>query len=236
MHFRSLLPVHFPSRRVSLGLSVIALASMLGSSGCMDYSLTGVFIEPSAGACLYPDPSGSAQFHAYGTYTKGGHSTEVKDITTKVTWSVDLPGMAIVSSSGLVTPTGNEVGQTNVYARTEGEFGLIQSSALVKVITTCVSSTGAIRTLSGLHVLPGDQSLLTGDTSQLMAIGHFSIAPFSDDLTGHVVWTSSNPQVAKVSGAGFVTAMGEGDAVITATKTTANGQVVTSSEKIHVGQ
>lgn len=236
MHFRSFLPVRLPSRRLSLGLSMIALASMLGSSGCMDYSLTGLFIEPSGGACIYPDPSFSAQFHAYGTYTKGGHSTETRDITTKVAWSDDLPGMAIISSSGLATPTGNEVGHTDVYARTEGEFGVVQDSAVLEVRTDCVSSTGAIRTLSGLRVLPGDQSLLVGDTSQLMAIGHFSVAPFSDDLTGHVVWNSSNPQVAKVSAAGFVTAMGQGDTIITATKSTATGQVVASSQKIHVGQ
>lgn len=236
MQFRSLLPVRLPSRRISLGLSLIAMTSMLGTSGCLDYSLTGLYVEPSGGACIYPDPAFTAQFHAYGTYTEGGHSTETRDITNKVAWSADLPGMVTVSSGGLVTPTGNEVGFTDVSAVAQGEFGIVKSSAVVTVKTTCVSSTGAIRTLSSIRVLPGDQSLLVGDTSQQLAIGHFSVAPFSDDLTGNVVWSSSNPQVAKVSAAGLVTATGEGDAVITVTKTNSSGLAVTSTEKIHVGQ
>lgn len=234
MPFRSFLPVRLPSSGASLGLGLIALTSMLGTSGCMSYKLTGLYLEPSAGACLYPDPSGSAQFHAYGTYTEGGHSMETRDISSQATWSVDLPGMAMVSSTGLVTPTGNEVGHTNVYAKAQGEFGVVQSSAVVQVRTDCVSSTGAIRTLSALRILPGDQSLLVGDTSKILAIGHFSIAPFSDDLTDTVVWSSSNPQVARVTPQGLVTATGTGDAVITVSQTNKLGQVVTSTEKIHV--
>lgn len=236
MHFRSFLPARLPSRRVSLGLSLIAFASMAGTNGCVDYRLTGLYLEPSGGACVYPAPSFSAQFHAYGTYTEGGHSTETRDITNQVTWSDDLPGMATISSSGLATPTGNEVGHTDVYARTEGEFGVVQGSAVLQVMTNCVSTTGAVRTLSSLRVLPGDQTLLVGDTARLMAIGHYSVEPLSDDLTSHVVWSSSNPLVANVSAVGVVTATGEGDAVITATKTNSSGLAITSTEKIHVGQ
>jgi uncharacterized protein YjdB len=73
-----------------------------------------------------------------------------------------------------------------------------------------------------------------GDTSQLVAVGQYPIAPFSDDLTSQVTWKSSDPQVATVSAAGFVSATGAGETVITASRTTAKGTVVIATEKIQV--
>jgi hypothetical protein len=223
-------PLHLPSRYASLGLGVVVLASMFGTTGCMSRKLTGIFVEPSAGACLYP--GFSVQFHAYGLYTEGGHATVTTDITDQATWFVDLPDLATVSSTGLVTTTGNGIGLTNVTAKAQGEFGVVQASAPLTIKTTCVS--GAVKT--PLLVLPGDQNLSsTGDTLQLVAVAHYAATPYSEDVTAKTRWESSNPQVANVNAAGLVTAVGEGDTVITATRALPNGSLITSTEKIHVG-
>lgn len=227
-----ILPFCRPTRYTTLGLSLVVFASTLGTNGCLSRKLTGLYVEPSGGACLYP--GFSAQFHAYGLYTEGGHATVTKDITTLATWSVDLPDLATVSSSGLVTTTGSAIGLTNVTATAQGEFGIVRGSAPITVKTTC--ATGAIRTPNALRVLPGDQNLVSpGDTSQLVAVAHYAGAPYSDNVTAKVTWQSSNPQVATVNAAGLVTAVGEGDTVITATRALGNGEVITSTEKIHVG-
>lgn len=232
MHFRSLLPVRLPSRRASLGLSLIVFASTLGSVGCMDYSLTSLYVEPSAGACIYP--GGTVQFTAYGTYTKGGHTAETKNITSQVSWSTDLPDLATVNSSGLVLTNSNGIGLTNVKASAAGEFGVVWGSAPVTVKTTCVS--GSNRTMSAIRILPGDQNLAgVGDTSQLVAVGRYTAAPLSSEITSRVTWASSDPQIVKVTPDGLLTAVGTGEATITASQTNELGQVVMSTEKIHVG-
>ncbi len=222
-----------PSRLASLGLSLIVCAAMLGTNGCISYKLTGIYVEPSAGACIYP--GFTAQFTAYGTYTESGHATVTKNITDQASWTVDLPNLATVNSSGLVTSTGTAIGITDIIASAPGEFGTVRSSAPLTVETNCVSSSGAVRTLSSIHILPANQNLLSaGDTSQFVAVGHFAIAPFSDDLTRQVTWQSSNPQVATVDAAGVVTAVGAGEATITARQTLSDGMMVTGTQKVQV--
>lgn len=230
MRFRNILPVRTLSRRASVGLGLVVFISTLGINGCVSYRLTGLYVEPSAGACI---PSNStAQFTAYGIYTEGGHAAETRDVTDLVTWTTDLPELATVDSKGLATSS-SDIGLTNVKASAQGEFDLVWSSAPLTVKSTCVSSS--VRTLSSIQILPGDQMLSSmGDTSQLVAVGQYRLAPFSDDLTGQVTWKSSNPQVATVSAAGFVSATGAGETTITATRTTAKGTVVTATEKIQV--
>jgi|HubBroStandDraft_1064217.scaffolds.fasta_scaffold48115_3 hypothetical protein len=230
MRFRNILPVRMLSRRASVGLGLVVLISTLGINGCVSYRLTGLYVEPSAGACI---PSNStAQFTAYGIYTESGHAADTRNITDIVTWTTDLPELATVDSSGLATSS-SAIGLTNVKASAQGEFDLVWSSAPLTVKSDCVSSS--VRTLSSIQILPGDQKLSSiGDTSQLVAVGQYPIAPFSDDLTSQVTWKSSDPQVATVSAAGFVSATGAGETVITASRTTAKGTVVIATEKIQV--
>jgi hypothetical protein len=74
-------------------------------------------------------------------------------------------------------------------------------------------------------------------TDQLTAVGTFSAAPFTQNLTKTVAWTSSNPFVATVCTAGsaapctsatdgLVTAVGQGTAAITATTSNPDGSLV----------
>jgi hypothetical protein len=229
MRFSKFVPACLPPRVACFGLGLIVFASTLGTEGCLSYKLTGLYVEP-AGACIYPSPSFTAQFHAYGTYTEGGHAMVTKDITNIATWSDDLPGLATMSQTGLATATGSGVGFTNVTAAAQGEFGLVHGSGVLNVKTDCVSATGAVRTLA---LVPRRQSLVIGDSLQPMAVATSLRTMETSDVTGQVTWESSNPSVATVRG-GVISAVGAGDAVITATQTLSDGTAVRTIENIEV--
>jgi uncharacterized protein YjdB len=236
MRLRGILPFRMLSRPVLAGLGLVVLISMFGVNGCMSYKLTGVYVEPSAGSCIVP--GSTAQFTAYGTYTEGGHSTKTENITDEATWTTDLSEVATMSSStpGLAIAGTTFTGLTNVKASAQGEFGLVWSSAPLSVGTNCVSNSGTPTTLSGIRILPGDQKLGSiGDTTKVVAVGLYSRSPFSRDLSEQATWTSSNPEVAKVSPGGLVTAVGAGEATITATQKTDQGAVVIDTIKVDVG-
>jgi hypothetical protein len=231
MQLRKTLLTCVPSRRASLGIGLFLLCSMFATDGCLSRSLTGIYIEPSGGACVYP--GFTVQFQAYGTFTESGHATVTRNITNQASWKIDLPNLASVNSAGLVTTTGLAIGITNVIATAQGEFGIVRSSAPLTVEKTCVSGAVA-RTMSSLRILPGDQSFVVGDTTQLLVVGHFTSEPLSEDVTRQVVFESSNPQVARVTAAGLVTATGEGQAIITAKQSMPDGMIVTSAQNVQV--
>jgi trimeric autotransporter adhesin len=232
MRLRSILPFRMPSRPALAGLGVLALVSTLGIDGCVSYKLTGIYVEPSGGACIAP--GSTAQFSAYGTFTEGGHATKTEDISSQVSWASGLPELATVDSSGLATAGTTYVGYTDITASAQGEFGLVWSSAQLTVSDSCVSGT-AVRGISAIRIL-GDQRLASaGDTTKLVAVGQYSSAPWSRDLSQQAKWTSSNPGVATVTPEGLVTAVGAGEATITATQTTEQGTVVTGTTKVQVG-
>jgi len=229
MRFSKFVPVCLSPRVAFAGLGLMVFASTLGTEGCLSYKLTGLYVEP-AGACIYPSPSFTAQFHAYGTYTEGGHAMVTKDITNIATWSDDLPTLATISPAGLATATGSGVGFTDVTASAQGEFGVVHASGVLNVKTDCVSATGAVRTLS---VVPRRQSLTVGDSLQPLAVATSLRTMESSDVTGQVTWESSNPAVATVRG-GVITAVGAGDAVITASQALSDGTAVRTMENIQV--
>jgi hypothetical protein len=218
------------SRLTMAGLGLVVLVSMFGASGCMSRSLTQVYVEPSGGACV--SGGGTAQFTAYGVYTEAGHETTTQDITDSVTWTSDLPEVGSVNSTGLVTASTTWTGDTDIKASAQGEFGVVWGSATFTV--PCASSSPSV--ITGLKILPGDQNLQSiGDTTKTVAVGRYSGAPWSRDLSEQATWTSSNPAVAKVTPGGLVTATGSGEATITATTTSERGTTVTSSIKVVVG-
>jgi uncharacterized protein YjdB len=232
MRFR-MVSIRRLSRPALAGLGLAAFVSMSGVNGCISYKLTGIHVEPSAGACIAP--ASTAQFTAYGTYTEGGHTAKTEVVTDQVSWTTDLPELATVSAAGLATAGDTYVGLTNVTATTQGEFGVETSSAPLTVSTSCVTSSPSV-VPSGMHILPGDQNLgLVGDTSKVVAVGQYSGAPWSRDLSQQAAWTSSNPKVATVTSDGLITAMGAGEATIIAAHTTERGTVVTSAIKVEVG-
>jgi hypothetical protein len=86
--------------------SVVALSSLTLSCG-HPTTLQSLEIQPGsinvagAGSALASLP---VQFTAYGHFI---HPTEVRDVTTEVTWSTDVPIVTVGAHTGIVTPAGD---------------------------------------------------------------------------------------------------------------------------------
>ena len=124
-----------------------------------------------------------------------------------VSWTASSGGVAIVSSTGLVT--GQSAGSATVTATS----GTVHIDVAVTVVLPPASS---------VIVSPSTVSLLISQTQQLTAT--------VTDAGGHtlpgqtVTWQSSNPSVATVSESGVVTAVFLGTATITGTSGAASGE------------
>src|SRR5947207_1489146 len=120
-----------------------------------------------------------------------------------VTWTSGNPSVATISGSGLVA--GVTAGSATITATSEGK----SSTAALTVTSVRVASVASVA------VAPATASLTVGQTVQLTATPKDSAG---GTLTGRtVMWSSSNPSVATVSGSGLVTSVVVGTATITAT-------------------
>jgi len=85
----------------AVGLVTIA-GFLLSLNGCAhDQQLVSMTIQPTTFTFLQPDPTAQAQFTAIGTYI---HPPATKDISSQVTWKSNVDQVAVVSSTGLVSP------------------------------------------------------------------------------------------------------------------------------------
>jgi len=88
----------------------LAVASLLATVSCVislpgcgsKQKLVSITVNPSGGVVFGAvDPALFAQLTATGVYV---HPPATKDITNQVTWTSDITEVALVSSSGIVTP------------------------------------------------------------------------------------------------------------------------------------
>ena len=225
------------SPRVLLGVGLVLATSLFGGTGCgLSYSLTGLYLEPTTGSTCIPQGA-TAQFKAYGTYTEGGHAVRITDISDQVQWTVPLPDLASISASGLATAAMNFIGTTPIVATTTGEFGLLTSSSNLQVSESCVATS--IAKHFSLHIVPENQSLTVGQTLQPLAIGTYGLNGSTTNLSRQVTWQSSDAKVATVDSSGLITAVGPGDATITAQTRASDGEIATAAQTVHftaVGQ
>jgi YVTN family beta-propeller protein len=142
---------------------------------------------------------------ATGIYT----DQSTHDLTSSVTWSSSVPGVASVSnapgSNGLVS-TGTP-GSTTITATLSGISG-----------STNLTATAA--TLVSLGVTAANPSIAKGLKSQFTATGTYTDHSMQD-LTAQVQWSSSDPTLATVSNAsgydGLAVGLSPGSVTITAT-------------------
>ena len=125
-----------------------------------------------------------------------------------VTWSSSDASVATVSNQGLVTAVGN--GDARITARS--------GTASASVPVTVMQSAGSV------VIEPSSATLMSfGETVQLSAtVLDANGQPVADAA---VTWSSSDASVATVSNQGLVTAVGNGDARITARSGTASANV-----------
>ncbi len=186
--------VHGRSRNLRLGL--LSLSAALGAYACDPLQ-----VAPPGPATVTVTPA-TSELESLGWTVQ--LAAEVRNQEGElipgaiVTWSSDRPDVATVSGSGVVTAVAN--GSATVTATS----GPASGSATVNVEQRLVE----------VHVLPKSVTLLAiGDAARLAAEGR--------DGTGHVVanivveWSSDDTAV-RVDAGGVVTAVREGEAVVTA--------------------
>lgn len=168
----------------------------------------------------------TTQLTAIGSIGHGNHPSTSQNITASATWSSSTPGVATVSSAGLVTGVG--AGTATITASTLGFGGLITSNA-VSVTVTGSGGGGGGGTLASLAIIPGSQSVASpGQTSQFIAIGTTSSGA-TEDITGQVAWSSSSTSIATISAGGLATGLTQGTTTITAIATNPDKTVVTGT-------
>jgi hypothetical protein len=187
-------------------------------------TLTALTVTP--GSQTLATAGETAQFIAIGTYNASPMS---QNLTSQVTWQSSDTSVAQVNRSGLVIGVGQ--GSATITALGKGSDGSVVSAAG----TISITSAPTVRTLTALTVTPGSQTITsTGQTAQLVAIGTYSAAPLTEDLTGQVTWQSSDTQVAQVSSSGLVTGIGIGQATVIGLVTALDGSVITANGAVTV--
>lgn len=205
---------------------VLAVFSALFVTACEDgtgpnlnnlpgYSISSVRVFPPSAVIFVPDtirPSDRITFAAV-ALGKGGA------VLTSLTyaWSSSDPSIAIVDSSGTVTPVRPGTVQISASAHKVGSATL--------VILPATQSVTVSPQLDSIFV---DEPIVgTRDTTQLAAL---ATDVFGAPLTGVVFgWQSSATGVASVTTSGIVRAVGLGNASVTVS---ANGLSATSSIRV----
>jgi hypothetical protein len=135
-----------------VALAIVAAALFSLSSCAHSSELVAITIQPGSdtvGASNIPlsqDAGFQVQLQAVGTYI---HPPVTKDITDQVTWASNDTGMFTISSTGLLTATGDQCGNTLVSATmvTNTSTGGISSSGAaifgyMTATVTCFSGSG----------------------------------------------------------------------------------------------
>jgi hypothetical protein len=139
--------------RYRVFLITFAIACSVGLPSCgRDQQLVSIAIQPATeifGSATIPvaeDAGLNVQLSAVGTYI---HPPVIKDITDQVTWASNTPGIATVNSTGLVTATGQDCGNSLVSAtvtKNSSDGGISSSGAIVTNFMTatvvCFTGTG----------------------------------------------------------------------------------------------
>lgn len=131
----------------SAGIAALCL-SVFGMLSCArDQQLIGISVSPGVENFGGPDPSLSVNLTAYGRYI---HPQVTKNITDKVTWTTNTPGVATVTSNGVLSPQGTDCGnsiitatvQTNNSVGNRSSTGAIISGTMTANVA-CSGSTGS---------------------------------------------------------------------------------------------
>jgi hypothetical protein len=204
-------------------MQMICLAAAISSLlYCASHKLLFLSVSPSTASMSAAGQT--VQFKAEGTDVRVSESVArtpaTTDWTHRVTWSSGDPAVATIDSSGLATGVG--LGTTTITASANG---------VTATATLSLSTPGQNQgILSSLQIIPSNQTLVAiGDSAQYIAIGTFSTAPSTQDMTGQVKWVSSDVNVATIGATGIAVATGPGQATLTALATASNGAAITAS-------
>lgn len=114
-------------------------------------------------------------------------------------WSSNAPEVAAVDNGGRVT------GISEGYAHIVVQYGSFADSVLIEVFEP----------LTGIQLSPSASEVDLKIEFGVAGSVQYTALPLPDKSTESISWKTSNAEVAVVSPSGLITAMGEGDAVIT---------------------
>jgi Divergent InlB B-repeat domain len=125
----------------------VVFGTLIGLLSCArDQQLTSIEVQPTTENFGAADPSLTVQLRALGHYI---HPPVTKDITNQVTWASNSPGVAAVTSAGLLAPGGTACGNSLVTATVQTNSsvgGRDSSGALVTgsmtANVTCTTGAG----------------------------------------------------------------------------------------------
>jgi len=211
-----------PSRLLIALCALVLGGCGSGSVQSPDFTseLTGITVTPTTSTTFIGESTG---FTAIGTFTAppGSSSPSSQSELEDVSWSVADTAIATVDGDGRVT--GVSAGSTQVTASRD-DF-----SATATITVTPAD-------LLGIVITPPAATVGTGQTVTFTAQGSYQNSPTSTPTTGpvSVSWTSSDTSVATVDGAGVVSGVGPGTAIITATEIGATGTPETATAIVTV--
>jgi hypothetical protein len=223
--------------------AVTALYSNSGGTvvtGSATFTVLGGSIEKYTGVSIIPGTqslSASSQTGQFVALATSGTTGLPSDVTSspQIKWSSSIPSIATVSATGLAE--GVSTGTTTITAELTNTDGTVASGTA----TVTVVATAAPEPLLSLTVIPAAITVDNlQDTAQFLAIGTFSTAPYTRDLTNSptLTWISDMPSVFPVdtnaggnsgASAGIVTAFGVGNANIIAEATSSDKTIQTAS-------
>lgn len=190
---------------VAVGTTIIT-ASTQGTTGSLAVSVAANTVTSIQVVASTPLQMGqSDQLVAVVSTTSGMDQF----VTSGVSWQSANPGVATVSSTGLLTAVAP--GRTTITAT----YGGVSGSAAIKVVNQTVTSI----------VFYGNTVIAASSTAQLTASAMFADGS-SQIVTNLATWQSSNIAMATVSSTGLVTWVATGTATITATYLGTSGSVV----------
>ena len=223
--------------------SVVTGAASFSVAGASTQQITSLSIIPGSQTVpmpLTPPASPTVFYVVIGTNAASGLQ---QNETSAVSWTSSNTAVATVNNGGGVTLVGQ--GSTTITAQYTNAATAGTPLNVVTATANLTVSGVAAEPLLSISILPGSESVgYPGQTSQLTAIGTFSEAPVTQNLTNSttypVTWTSSNPGVATVCTTGsalpctaatdgLVTAVSQGAAAITAIASNPDGSVVTGA-------
>jgi len=189
---------------------LVVVAALLAGAGCGSSSAgsssPGPDPEPNPGPHILglrisPENvslplGGHQQFSASANYSDG----RSRDVTSSVTWVSASPSVATISNAGLAVS--RSVGSDTITA----SLDTTQASAAFSVTAAVITS---------IVVSPAVASIPRGVTQQFTATGSYSDGS-QQDVTAHVQWRSSAPEIASVDASGLATGDNPGVASIAA--------------------
>lgn len=240
------------ARSVRSGLALLTVT--LALFGCSNpQGLDSIAVSPASQSLTVGQ---KLQLTATGTFGNAKHPS-TKDVTTSVTWSSNLPAVATVDPTGLVTAVG--AGTAAITASATAYNGPVSASALITVPSTSTGSSGGGSSggsgssggnILSLTIIPSGIDLgAIGDSGQFLAIATFSTSPTVRDVTNDVTWFTSEPNKFPVSnnvasgapGAGsqnggvasaYESSTGSVGATITAEMKDTNGSIATATASV----